>query len=63
MATNWFFDGSKLNTDDTPEEQNMKMAKVLKNVYDSFLAVGFSKTEAMQLLVGMVQGATGGGKK
>lgn len=63
MATNWFFDGSKLNTDDTPEEQNMKMAKVLKNVYDSFLAVGFSKTEAMQLLVGMVQGATGGNKK
>ena len=57
MATNWFFDGSKLNTDDTPEEQNMKMAKALKNVYDSFLAVGFSKTEAMQLLVGMVQGA------
>lgn len=63
MATNWFFDGSKLNTDDTPEEQNMKMAKVLKNVYDSFLAVGFSKTEAMQLLVGMVSGATGGNKK
>lgn len=63
MATNWFFDGSNINTDKNAEDENMKMAIVLKNMYDTFLAVGFTKSEAMQLLIGMVQGATGGGKK
>lgn len=65
MATNcnWFFDGSNINADKNAEDENMKMAIVLKNMYDTFLVVGFTKSEAMQLLIGMVQGAAGGNKK
>lgn len=60
---NWYFDGSNLNNDKALEEQNQEMARNLKMIYDSFISVGFSKAETMQLLVAMVQGATGGGKK
>lgn len=54
---NWYFDGSNLNKDKALEEQNQEMAKNLKMIYDSFISVGFSKSETMQLLVAMVQGA------
>lgn len=58
---NWYFDGS--NFDKTLEEQNQEMARNLKMIYDSFISVGFSKAETMQLLIGMVQGAFMGAKK
>lgn len=60
---NWYFDGSNLNNNKPLEEQNQEMARNLKMIYDSFISVGFSKAETMQLLVAIVQGACKGVKK
>ena len=60
---NWYFDGSNLNYDKPLEEQNQEMARNLKMIYDSFISVGFSKAETMQLLVAIIQGVFMGAKK
>lgn len=60
---NWYFDGSNINKDKTTDEQNMEVAKTLRGIYNCMLSVGFTKTEAMQIIVGMVEGAARGGKK
>ena len=43
----------------------MSVATVFKNQYDAFISVGFSREEAMQLLMALVDGIAGdalGGK-
>ena len=47
---NWYFDGSNLNEGKEFADDYMDMTKGLKVIYDCFVSVGFSKSEAMQML-------------
>ena len=51
----WYFDGKNLNKDGASSEDYSVMAKTFRNMYDSFIGVGFSKSETMAMLTTILQ--------
>ena len=61
--TNWFFDGSNLQNSKADDDVLSEGAQSIKRLFDSFVQAGFTRTESLQIVIGMIQSSLNQGKK